>query len=466
MVTSTHDKIGRDEIVQNICSLVNELEHDERFCLSIDGVWGSGKTFVLNLLEKKLRESKEYVIIRYDAWANSFYSEPLIAILSCIIDGIQEKMKVLKGYKAAIRGIVGEQASTLLEELSKKTGKLGAFASIVKAILNAIPKFQNEHSFNDNENIADFKSYLDLLTEVKGNLNRLTASNICKGKQTKLIILVDEIDRCLPDEQLKILERLHHLFDVQNCAVICAINKGAIAMNFQTKYGDGGEEYLRKFFDFSFKLHPVSAVYLKNLFDGLSESFAKVSSPNSNIAEVIDISYHWIVFGPKKVLDSIDNRELSRYFDNLTKLCNAYGWERFSAMELLFVINGLFVVEFLAPNFLSQQEIELAQQKRIEWLDFHIKNSPYKDEMPYHDYVLQYFGVDRNNLPKEITNLYRALPINHPEYSWRFNEAVAYSAGKTSVNNVTRVFYGDPRIDIEHLQELRRLINLYGGGEG
>ena len=196
MVTSTHDKIGRDEIVQNICSLVNELKHDERFCLSIDGVWGSGKTFVLNLLEKKLRESKEYVIIRYDAWANSFYSEPLIAILSCIIDGIQEKMKALKGYKTAIRGIVGEHASTLLEELSKKPGKLGTFASIVKAILNAIPKFQNEHSFNDNEKIADFKSYLDLLTEVKDNLNRLTASNICKGKQTKLRYSVFQISIC------------------------------------------------------------------------------------------------------------------------------------------------------------------------------------------------------------------------------------------------------------------------------
>ena len=465
MVTSTHDKIGRDEIVQNICSLVNELKHDERFCLSIDGAWGSGKTFALNLLEKKLRESKEYVIIKYDAWANSFYSEPLIAILSCIIDGIQEKMKELKGYKTAIRGIVGEHAATLIEELSKKTGKLGTFASIVKAIFNAIPKFQDEHSFNDNEKISDFKSYSSLLAEVKDNLNRLTASNICKGKQTKLIILVDEIDRCLPDEQLKILERLHHLFDVQNCAVICAINKGAIAINFKTKYGNDGEEYLRKFFDFSFKLPPESAVYLKNLFDGLSESFAKVSSSNSNIAEVIDVSYHWMVFGSKKVLDSIDNRELSRYFDNLTKLCNAYGWERFSAMELLFVINGLFVVEFLAPTFLCAEYIELIQQQHIEWFETVKRNSPYSTQMPYHDYVLEYFGVDRNNLPKEITNLYIALPINYPEYSWRFNEAVVHSVGKTSVNNATRAFHGDPRIYIEHLQELRRLINLYGGGE-
>ena len=465
MVTSTYDKIGRDKIVQNICALVNELKHNERFCLSIDGAWGSGKTFVLNLLEQKLCENKEYVIIKYDAWANSFYSEPLIAILSCIIDGIQEKMKVLKGYKTAIKGIAGEHAATLIEELSKKTGKLGTFASIVKAILNAIPKFQNEHSFNDNEKIADFKSYLDLLLEVKDNLNLLTASNICKGKQTKLIILVDEIDRCLPDEQLKILERLHHLFDVQNCAVICAINKGAIAMNFQTKYGDGGEEYLRKFFDFSFKLQPESAVYLKNLFDGLSESFAKVSSSNSNIAEVIDVSYHWMVFSPKKVLDSIDNRELSRYFNNLTKLCNAYGWEKFSEMELLFAINGLFLVEFLVPTFLCAQDIELIQQQHIKWLESVKRNSPYITQMPYHDYVLEHFGIDRENPPKEIIDLYRALPRNHPEYSWRFNEAVTYSAGKTGVNNATRAFYGDPIIDVEHLQELRRLINLYGGGE-
>ena len=48
------DKIGRGEIVENICSFVDSLKKDKHFCLAINGAWGSGKTFVLGLIEEKL----------------------------------------------------------------------------------------------------------------------------------------------------------------------------------------------------------------------------------------------------------------------------------------------------------------------------------------------------------------------------------------------------------------------------
>ena len=78
------DKIGRAEIVNNVCGLIHSLKKDENFCLAINGAWGSGKSFVLGLIEEKLRQVPEYVVIKYDAWENSFYSDPLIPILSCV----------------------------------------------------------------------------------------------------------------------------------------------------------------------------------------------------------------------------------------------------------------------------------------------------------------------------------------------------------------------------------------------
>lgn len=78
------DKIGREEIVDKICGLVGSLKKDKNFCLAINGAWGSGKSFVLSMIEGKLSQKFEYIVIKYDAWENSFYNEPLIAILSCI----------------------------------------------------------------------------------------------------------------------------------------------------------------------------------------------------------------------------------------------------------------------------------------------------------------------------------------------------------------------------------------------
>lgn len=85
------DKIGRQEFVGKICGLVDSLKKDNHTCIAINGDWGSGKSFVLGMIEEQLSQKAENIVIKYDAWENSFYSDPLIAILSCIIDGIENK---------------------------------------------------------------------------------------------------------------------------------------------------------------------------------------------------------------------------------------------------------------------------------------------------------------------------------------------------------------------------------------
>ena len=367
MTKFEQDKIGREEIVNRICLLVDNLQKDQHFCLALDGDWGSGKSFVLDMVEEKLKQHREYVIIKYDAWANSFYSDPLIAILSCLIDGIQEKLKEIKGYNKAIKEIAKEKGVNLLEELSQKTGKLGTVASIIKSIIGIIPKFQNEHSFEENNNIVDFKSYQQLLGEIKENLNTLTAYREYRGKQTKLIILVDEIDRCLPDEQLKILERLHHLFDVKNCAVICALNKTSISKTFAKTYDGDGKQYLRKFFDYVVHLGVRGDIYLSHLLKkDLCERIEKVL-PAERIKEktyyklgmevlpsqVVEVACHYIlqVVEKNNLQNIVSNREISRYYDNLIAVISEFGWEKLERQYLFFIIFGLFVNKFINHQF-------------------------------------------------------------------------------------------------------------------
>ena len=48
------DKIGREDFVNKICGLVDSLGKDKNFCLALNGAWGSGKTFVLDMIAEKL----------------------------------------------------------------------------------------------------------------------------------------------------------------------------------------------------------------------------------------------------------------------------------------------------------------------------------------------------------------------------------------------------------------------------
>src|SRR5699024_8540633 len=83
--TNELDILGRDDFVC-ICSLLIDtiFETTKSSFIMIDGQWGVGKTFVMNMLDKKLRV--DYNIIKYNCWENSYYNDPLEAILSVMLD--------------------------------------------------------------------------------------------------------------------------------------------------------------------------------------------------------------------------------------------------------------------------------------------------------------------------------------------------------------------------------------------
>ena len=446
MTKFEQDKIGREEIVNRICLLVDDLQKDQHFCLALNGEWGSGKSFVLDMVEEKLEQHREYVIIKYDAWANSFYSDPLIAILSCLIDGIEDKLYLVEQYAEKAK----KAGKVTLNTLSKLSDKVNIFKSAIEGIKGIYNILHNPISM---AGLEEFKSYQDLLRETKQVLNDVTTTREYRGKQTTLIILVDEIDRCLPDEQLKILERLHHLFDVKNCAVICALNKKGIVNNFETTYGGNGEEYLRKFFDFNFEIKTSSNEYLKNLL---------VDFENTLPASA---AYLCMIHGKNNVLENVDNREIFRYYECLLKICNEFGWERLTREYVFFIIVALLIRKNIAHTFLNIDEIQRNQQR----VDGQLVNreTSYQGrhkKMPYVDYLNHHLGLARENLPEEIRQLRQGASIIL-ELSWDFNEIVCYSAGKEFNGNSMRAFYHQPTVHTEICQELRRLIILYGGGE-
>ena len=301
------DKIGREEFVDKICGLVDFLKKDKNFCLAINGAWGSGKSFVLGLIEEKLSKKQEYIIIKYDAWENTFYSDPLIAILSCVIDGVEEKLYLVERTEEKVK----KAAKTGVNTLAKLSTKIEKLKAVIEGIKNIIKDFHNPI---DTAALGDFKSYQKLLKATKEILNEITQAGEYREKQTKLVILVDEIDRCLPDEQLKILERLHHLFDVKNCAVIVTMNQTCVAETVKTIYGIDGYEYLRKFFNFTFRLDTSANEYLKNLLEEYIKSFEKIRVPASDVGIPVKLAYQCLLYGSEKALDKADNRELTRYF--------------------------------------------------------------------------------------------------------------------------------------------------------
>ena len=457
------DKIGREDIVNKICSLVDSSKADANFCLALNGEWGSGKTFVMQMLEQKFCEHPEYIVIKYDAWKNNFYSDPLIAILYCLLDGIKEYIRkspeVAEQVKEGIGKTLRSWGKETLAALKNCGGKAALFGRAIEGITNILTA---SGKLTNHQKLAEFRSYQTLLEEVKTRLNEIIKLKAQDEKQTKLIVMVDEIDRCLPNEQLVVLERLHHLFGINGCAVIVAMNQKSIAATVNKLYGVNGFEYLRKFFDFTFKLTISVDKYLSNLLNDFSRSIQTTHKDQGHFAESVKVAYECLLYGEKSVLSKIDNRDMERYYKCLQEVCNDYGWEKLAPHYVFFIMVALFIRKFISSNFLNNEEIIRYQQEvnnRIEQ-----GNNKYDNfEMPYYDYLIQYIGINRENLPDKLRKAYPYGGNNIPEYSWYFNEIIAYSLSKKSVNNEIRRYKGLLPISIEDCKKLVELVILYGG---
>lgn len=448
------DKIGRQEFVDKICGLVDSLKKDNHTCIAINGDWGSGKSFALGMIQERLSQKAEYIVIKYDAWENSFYSNPLIAILSCIIDGIEDGGHLSFGkenIKNAAKAVIDTGA-----ELSPKINKLRI---VIQGLIKAIKSFQCQI---DTANLAEFKSYKKILKETRELLDKITLSD-GGGSQSKLIILVDEIDRCLPDMQLKILERLHHLFDVKNCAVIVTMNQNSVAQTVRTIYGVDGYEYLQKFFDFTFGLRTSANEYFKHLLDDYVNALTKIGVSKDQAEIPAKLAYQCLLYGDERVLDKADNREITRYYDGVMNACNDFGWEKMkNPYYIFFVLVALYIRRIIASSFLDAEDV-LSNQVELSNDFENLSQEEQKLNMPYVDYLLKYLGLDRDNPPEEFRQLYPWGGSGVAEYSWTFNETVYYSLSEDVPNNDWRRFYGQPTINPEDCKTLCKLIVLYGG---
>ena len=87
-------------------------------------------------------------------------------------------------------------------------------------------------------------------------------------KERTLVIFVDELDRCLPEYAIKVLERMHHISKkVQNLQIIYSIDKNQFKETVRNIFGQNvnAGDYLKKFFGFGINISSVN-LYFDSFF--------------------------------------------------------------------------------------------------------------------------------------------------------------------------------------------------------
>lgn len=287
--------------------------------IGLYGDWGSGKSSVLEILKEQLKDDEETVVVYFDGWTFESFDDAKIALIQGIVDELETNKKFLSkvgdGLSDLKDDFVKLKDSINWMRLLKATAKMvvptiAAFttggASIIPTIALALKDNQNSlNSIIEEGRLEEFlkqnvvkeeeeKKYA-AVREFRSDFEKL----IQKSKQGKVVILIDDLDRCLPRHIIDSLEAIKLFLNVPKTAFVIAADEFIVSNAIKSEYkslidasndGEGnredlGKSYMEKFIQLPYHLPTLSRkeveTYVTLLFcqEFLDdESFEKVQS--------------------------------------------------------------------------------------------------------------------------------------------------------------------------------------------
>ena len=255
--TYLDNSIGRNDDIFRFAYILNNIE--DSCSIAIEGDWGSGKSFFVKQLKMfldannpcivsdkdmndkiklKLQNSrcliknediKPQLCVYYDAWENDNDEDPILSLVYSIVSNIESDYSLKKRDYLKI-------AASILEFF-----KLGKWDKIIESFKSASP-------------LDEIKKFKGINNQIEEFLNSLLPE-----KADRLIIFIDELDRCKPSYAVKLLERIKHYFLNDKITFVFSVNINELQHTIKRYYGNdfNANRYLDRFFDLRISLPPV-----------------------------------------------------------------------------------------------------------------------------------------------------------------------------------------------------------------
>ncbi|WP_299874042.1 P-loop NTPase fold protein [uncultured Sulfitobacter sp.] len=258
------DLLGYRERGDAFTSLVTSIE-DHR-TISIEAGYGRGKTFFRERWAKQLKASGECVV-EIDARLSDHSGGPVITFLGALLNHVPKndaekwrsavdvgKKIAVGGAKIISKAVLREGAEELFDQMSPADGDAGVFEEIAKAAGEDLSKAAGDA-------IARQLSAEKTRLELNEHLKVLHAQITAERDTDRIIVLIDELDRCHPDYAIALLEAMKLVFDQDGFVFMLMVNREYLENIAARRFGGAveGEFYIEKFVDLRLKLEADAA---------------------------------------------------------------------------------------------------------------------------------------------------------------------------------------------------------------
>lgn len=292
---SDKDQIGYDEYSEGLVEMIRSVGakgEKGSFTIGVFGQWGQGKTSMLRQIEKKLNEietkdEKEILTVWFNPWQFTGEEHIIIPFFHTLVSYLEEfKKKKGKSVSGRFINFLKELAHVPVALAYGMEGKIKIPLLLetkfkLKDVIDEARKKKEEIEEKSEPEIKRLVNvyesmYYRLISRLQGASTDLNL---------KIVVFVDDLDRCLPEKAVELLEGLKVLLDLSGFVFVIGVAREVIEQGIRVRYKElysndtkGStfleQDYLDKIIQFPFTLPPPDLDRLKSMVENYLKDLA------------------------------------------------------------------------------------------------------------------------------------------------------------------------------------------------
>ncbi len=274
------DLLGFDYLVDQLEVVLTDARL-RPITVGVLGDWGSGKTSLMYMTARGLRDRDGYAVVTFSPWRYESTDEVKLQLMVAVLRELERWIDRIDPQEKEKRRVARAQLGKLVELLRMFVAKgavpaatagaaalglpaeAGTVVGGVVSDLAATPAEQPDADAEPDEegplpDASEFSSVAEFHDELKALMRAI-------DRLEALIVLIDDLDRCLPDTIIEIFETVRLFLHVPNSAFVVAAHPQIVEAAVAHRYvgnrdGDAnlGRDYLEKIIHLPIVVPPLS----------------------------------------------------------------------------------------------------------------------------------------------------------------------------------------------------------------
>ena len=405
------------------CDNYHRDDDVKAYTIALDSPWGTGKSVFLEKFEAMLEQDcqDQLRVVHYNAWENDFwdnafepfadavFSHPLFA--SPLAD--QTKNRSVEKFGTAMKHLAVAFTKKQLENYFDSEQLAEAGSALAGAVGTYVSSDPNAVS-------PAYSAYKKNLQEMQAAMETVLQESIPDGK---LVIIIDELDRCRPTFAIETLEIVKHVMDVPNVVYLFALDVQQLGAAVKQVYGAETDSigYLMRFFSYYARMPEAKKQYI-------------VETIANRLELQVHDDYTYIAQLPHGGSGELSQSSIQKLKSEMVQVSNALG---LSVRDLETVGK---VYELMYSIFLKKYQNHCAYS--LYWL---LLCSKYKQPLLFDEWInsknseidYPFLSEQADNLPSELLRQIETVstqdPMNLVPFSIRESPNFPYEPGNKIV---------------------------------